>query len=587
MNIKKMNRRNFLRGSGFAGFLAGLAACASSESTSTPAPTVPATSVPATATEAPSAGPSEIETTYFPDPPTLPISDEVSVRILWTGDSHGQLLPVYHREDYDDSFLTHYGIEPGTVEAYLCSNVDYLELAKKYGKVGGFAHIATLIEQERSQYPDQTLLLDSGDTWYGSAIALLTEGKANVEVMNAMGYEAITFHWEFNLGQDALLARIDDAQFPVLVQNLVDMENFDEKVLQSSMVKDMAGLKVAVVGQAYPFSMLTTEERPEVVNPGWRMGYLDDELQEEINRVRNEEGAEIVILLSHQGYLQDRLMIETERVTGIDVIVGAHTHDILWHPEQIGDTLILQGGSHGKFLGKLDLEIKDGKIVGYQHHLIPVLADQIEPDPAISDLITSLYEPYQEQLSKVIGETSTVLYRRSLFGGTTDAFMAHAYREIYGSDLGCIPGWRFGTTLLPGPITVEDVYNVMKPTPSPLYKARLKGKIIRSIIEDNLDNVFNADPLQRLGGDTLRCDGMTTDMDRAGERDGRTSNMRVNGVPIDEDQIYAVATSGGRTQTRDPESESTERPAVEELISFIENSSEPINPGPVQVFQEL
>ena len=188
-----------------------------------------------------------------------PSLDQVSVRILWTGDAHGQLRPIYHREFYDESFLKKNGIKRGSPEAYLCSYAKFLDLARKYGKVGGYAHLATLVEQERSAFPERTLLLDSGDAWYGSAIALLTEGRACVEVMNAMGYDAMTLHWEFNLGKETLLQRVDEAQFAVLAQNLVDTD-FEDRILAASIVKELGDLRVAVVGQAYPFSLLTEEE---------------------------------------------------------------------------------------------------------------------------------------------------------------------------------------------------------------------------------------------------------------------------------------------------------------------------------------
>lgn len=502
------------------------------------------------------------------------------VRILWTNDAHGHLLPVYYREQYDESFLKEHAIEPGTLNAYLTSSVDFPALARKYGKVGGYAHLATLIEKERSALPDRTILLEVGDAWYGSAIALLTEGKACVQVMNAIGYDAMTLHWEFNLGKDTLLARIKEAKFPVLAQNLVDTD-FEDRVLQASMVKDLKGIKVGVVGQAYPFSLLATELRD--ANPGWRMGYRQEELQKEIDRLKRDEGVQVVVLLSHMGYEQDRVM--AERLSGVDVIVGGHTHDILLQPDRVGKTLIVQAGSHGKFLGELDLEIRGGRVEGFQHKLIPVLSERIEPDPRINALITSLYQPHRERLRKVVAESHSVLYRRSLFGGTTDAFLTSAYREIAGAEIGCAPGWRFGTTLLPGPVTVEDIYNGMKPTPSPLYKARISGRQLRLALEDNLDNVFNPDPWQRLGGDVLRCAGVQASLRRTSPRGQRVGRVMVDGAPLQETRRYLVATSGGRTQYLDPTSEATPRPAVEELIRFIQKNPH-IAAEPIQTFTE-
>lgn len=516
--------------------------------------------------------------------PYLSSVDSVSLRLLWTADTHGHIRPVYHREPLGEDFLKNNGIESGSIEAYLTTSVDYENLAKQYGKVGGLARLATLINQERDQYPESTILLDSGDTWYGSGIALLTEMKAPVEAMNAMGYDAMTLHWEFNMGSDIFLDRVDQANFNILAQNLVDTD-FEDRILEPSMIKEIGGSgnRIAIVAEAYPFSMLTTEDREAISD--MRMGYRDLELQEEITRVRTQEGADIVILLSHMGYPQDRAM--AINLTGVDVIVGGHTHDILWQPEIIGETILLQGGSHGKFLGELDLEIKDGKILGFDHQLLPVLAEQIEPDSEVKSIIDRHYEPYEDMFAEEIAESDSTLYRASLFGGTTDAYMGQAYREIVGSELACTPGWRFGSTLLPGIITIEDVYNCMKPTASPLYTSKLNGNTIKLTIEDNLDNVFNPDPLQQLGGYAVRCTGIESDYIKDAPRIEKLVDPKANGEPIEDKRIYTVATSGGRTQTRDPESEQTERTATEELVEYIKNNSPITDIQPINSFHEV
>lgn len=252
----------------------------------------------------------------------------------------------------------------------------------------------------------------------------------------------------------------------------------------------------------------------------------------------------------------------------------------------IGETVILQGGSHGKFLGKLDLEIKDGKLIGFQHELLPVLAEQIEPDAEIESISDSHYAPYDDLFSEEIGETESTLYRRSLYGGTTDAYIGQVYKEIVGSDVTCTPGWRFGSTLIPGIVTVEDVYNCMKPTDSPLYKSKLNGNTIKISIEDNLDNVFNPDPLQRLGGDTLRCTDVDASFVKDAPRMGKLIEPKINGNLIEDEKIYTVATSGGRTQTRDLDSEQTDRTATEELIEYIKENPLITGIEPVNSFHE-
>ncbi len=571
--MKKLTRREFLKNAGAAALTGALgwelSACA-------PAP------IPAAGTGAQLNTPTHAPAT--PSPVAAPLTStgpSMHLRILFTNDLHGHLRPLYHREDHDAQYLDAHGIARGSVEAYLGSAVDFADLAKQYGKVGGVAQLATLIKQERASAPERTLLLDAGDAWYGSALALLTQGKAPVEVMNAIGYDAMTMHWEFNLGKEALLERIGEAKFPILAQNLVDTD-FEDRVLEPSLVKEVQGLKLGIVGQAYPFSLLTTEARD--ANPGWRMGYREDELQKEINRLRKEEGAQLIILLSHMGLEQDKVMAGV--LQGVDVMIGSHTHDILWKPEQIGQTIITQSGSHGKLLGELDLEIRDGKVVGFTHNLIPVLAERVAPDAEIDALIEKWYAPHRERLLRVVGETRSLLYRRSLFGGTSDAIVTQAYRDIAGADVGCAPGWRFGATLLPGTMTVEDVYNAFKPTATPLYTAKLSGRQIRASLEDNLDNIFNADPLQRLGGDVLRCAGVKADLRAQKARNERLDNIRINDAAWQESSKYLVGTSGGRTQYMDEAAKPSAEPAVELLVRYIEQHS-PLSAEPLTTFTKL
>lgn len=502
------------------------------------------------------------------------------VRLLFTNDMHSHLRPVYHREAHDGAFLRANGIAAGSEDAYLTTSVEYLDQAKRHGRVGGWAHIKTVIDRERDAAPGRTLVLDAADTWYGSGIALLTEGRAAVQVMNEMGYDAMTLHWEFNFGKKILLERIKEAKFPVICQNLRD--EFGDRILEPSIVRQLGTVRVGVIGQGYSFSLLTTEFTSQEQYPGWRMGYDEDGLREEIARLRTKEQADVIVVLSHMGYEAERAI--AQRVPGIDVIVGGHTHDIIWRPERVGSTLIVQAGSHGKFLGELDLEVRGGKVDGFRHRLVPIVSERIEPHPGVKALIDRIYAPHEARLGERIGETSSVLYRRSLYGGTTDAMMAAAYKELSGSDIGCCPGWRFGTSILPGPITIGDVYDAMKPTPTPLYVAQLNGRQLREVMEDILDNVFATDPMFRLGGELSRCLGVKAKFKRDAPRGRRVLSALVNGEALG-DRKYSVGTSGGRTQLRDPEFQSRTKPAFEELIGYISARS-PITAQPISAFEE-
>lgn len=490
------------------------------------------------------------------------------LRILFTNDIHGHLRPVYHREPHGVEFLQANGIGAGSELAYLTSAVDFALLAKRYGRVGGMAHLAALIHREREAMPDRTLLLDAGDAWYGSGIALFTQGRAAVEVMNGMGYQATTLHWEFNLGKAALMQRIQEARFPVLAQNLVDKE-FEDPVLKPYVVKELGGIRIGILGQAYQFSLLTTED-PRLTE-GWQMGYRVESLRAHLKTLREKERVDLVILLSHMGYQQDLAMLR--QLEGVDVVVGGHTHDILLQPTLVGKTLVTQAGSHGKFLGVLDLEIRGRHVEGYTHRLLPVLAEQIEPDREISRLIEAAYQPHQAQLHRLVGTTETLLYRRDPVRSPTDQLTARAFREIGNAEIGHAPGWRFGTTILPGEIRAEDVYDAFKPTPAHLFVPRLTGDQLRAFFEDALDNVFNPDPLLRLGGDMFRFSGLAV-RTRSGNRRGqRVVEMVHQGKPLEGKAVYRLATSGGRVQRMAASPGDQGKRAVDELLRYLGDRS--------------
>jgi sulfur-oxidizing protein SoxB len=500
--------------------------------------------------------------------PPVRASTGSRLRILFTNDIHGHLRPLYHREPHGAEFLRTNGIGPGSELAYLTSSVDFPVLAKRYGRVGGMAHLATLIRREREVLPDRTILLDAGDAWYGSGIALLTQGRAPVEVMNAMGYQATTLHWEFNLGKALLQQRIREARFPVLAQNLVDKE-FEDPVLKPYVIAAPGGIRVGILGQAYQFSLLTTED-PRLTE-GWQMGYRLESLRAHLKTLREKERVDLVILVSHMGYPQDVALLPT--LEGVDVVIGGHTHDILLQPTVVGKALVTQAGSHGKFLGVLDLEIRGGRVEGFQHRLLPVLAERIEPDPEISRLIEAAYQPHRADLGKIAGSTETLLYRRDPVRSPTDQLMARAYQEIGHAEIGHAPGWRFGTTILPGAIRVEDVYDAFKPTPAHLFVPRLTGDQIRAFFEDALDNVFQPDPLLRLGGDMFRFSGLAVRIRTGNARGSRVLEMTRQGRPLEGKAVYAMATSGGRVQRLAASPGDLGKPAVAELLRYLADRS--------------
>ena len=471
--------------------------------------------------------------------------ETVTIRILWTNDTHGYLRPVFHREE---------------------GEAGYLEKARKEGRIGGFAHIATVVNQLRGEMPAHTLFLDAGDTLHGTAVPLFDEGKPVIEVMNAMGYDAmVPGNTDFLYPKEVLLERREEANFPIIAANIYDLE-WGDPVLDSHIVKEIQGIKVAIIGMTYQWNAKTGDRK---LTEGWSFGLREREVRELIETLREEGEADVVILLSHMGYRVDQKY--ASRVKGIDAIVGAHTHDITRDPPVVGETIVVQAGSHGKYVGRLDLKFRDGKRVGFDNEIIRVVAKDVPADPKIAAIIEKAYAPYKEKLERVIGVTETMLYRRARWQSTMDNFITDAYRDIMKADVAFGPAWRFGATILPGDIRVEDVYN-MVPTTGTILTYTMSGQVIRNVLESAIDNVLNEDPYLQLGGDMVRFAGMEVRYKESNSIGKRIEAIKVGGRPLDLQKKYAIVSANTQFQNA-PGVEGvhdSRRIAVEELIRYIE-----------------
>lgn len=476
----------------------------------------------------------------------------VTIRILWTNDTHAYLRPMYHREE---------------------GEARYLEKARKEGKLGGFAHIATVIKRLRGEMPANTLLLDAGDTLHGTAVPLFGGGKPVLDVMNAMGYDAmVPGNTDFLFPKEVLKKRIDEAKFPIIAANLFDLE-WGDPVLDQYVIKTIQGVKIAIVGMAYQWTAKTGDRK---LTEGWSFGLREREVREIIATLRGKEKVDLIILLSHMGYRVDQKY--AARVAGIDVIVGAHTHDITRNPPVVGKTIVVQAGSHGKYLGKLDLIVEDGNVTDFSHDIIRIVAKDIPADPEIAGIIEKAYAPYRKMLERVIGETRTMLYRRARWQSTMDNFITDAYKKIAAADVAFSPAWRFGATILPGKIRVEDVYN-MVPTTGTVITFKMSGQVIKNVLESAIDNVLNEDPYLQLGGDMVRFSGMQLRYKEGNKLGNRLVEIKIGGKPLEPKKDYAIVSAN--TQFHNvpgvKEVKDSGKIAVEELIRFIEKTS-PIAP---------
>ncbi|MBR0682653.1 thiosulfohydrolase SoxB [Roseomonas eburnea] len=475
------------------------------------------------------------------------------VTLIHITDIHGQLMPMLFREASTnlgvgeargqvphvtgEDFLRAYGLPRGTAMAHALTDVDYVDLARRYGPMGGADRIATIVKAIRADRPGRTLLLDGGDTWQGAWTNLQTKGADMVAFQRALGVEAMVGHWEFTYGADRVKELVAELGFPFLGGNIQDTE-WNEDVFPAEAVFERGGVKVAVIGQAFPYTPIAN---PRWLIPDWEFGIKEEKLAARVRAAR-EAGAQVVVLLSHNGFDVDRKV--ASRVPGIDVILTGHTHDALPRPLQVGNTLLIATGANGKFVSRLDLDVKDGKVAGFRHALIPVFSNAIAPDPEMAALVRRVREPFAADLARVVGRTESLLWRRGNTAGTWDDLICDALLEQREAEVALSPGFRWGTTLLPGTdITAEDVWAQTAMTYPAAYRTTMKGEMLKAVLEDVADNLFNPDPYYQQGGDMVRTGGISFTLDVAAPSGRRVSDLTLlrTGQPIDAARDYTVA----------------------------------------------
>ena len=481
-----------------------------------------------------------------------------NVSFLHFTDCHAQLLPIWFREPnvnlgigsaegraphlVGQHLLKQFGIKPGTAEAHAFTYLDFAEAAKVYGKVGGFAHLKTLVDKIRAQRPG-ALLLDGGDTWQGSATSLWTNAQDMVDAGIALGVNVMTPHWEATFGAERVMEIVNNdfkkAGVDFVAQNVVT-NDFGDQVFKPYVMKEMNGVKVAVIGQAFPYTPIAN---PRHMVPDWSFGIRDDSMQKWVDEAR-AKGAQVVVLLSHNGMDVDLKM--ASRVTGIDAIFGGHTHDGVPRPVPVknakGVTLVTNAGSNSKFLGVMDFDVRGGKVQSFKYRLLPVFSNLLDADPGMDALIKKVRAPYEAKLSETLAVTDDLLYRRGNFNGTWDQLLVDALMEVKGADAAFSPGFRWGTTLLPGdPITMERLMDQTAITYPQTTLTSMTGETIKTIMEDVADNLFNADPYYQQGGDMVRVGGIEYTINPTKKIGQRISNMTMKGKPVEAGKTYIVA----------------------------------------------
>ena len=480
-----------------------------------------------------------------------------NVHLLHFTDCHAQLLPIYFREPnvnigigsqegktphlVGEYFLKANGIPAGTRDAHAFTYLDFTEAAKTYGRVGGFAHLSTLVKQMKVSRPG-SLLLDGGDTWQGSGTALWTNGQDMADAALALGVDVMTAHWEMTLGEDRVMEIINKdfkGKIDFIAQN-IRTADFGDAVFPSYTMRNMNGVQVAIIGQAFPYTPIAN---PRYMVPNWTFGIQEENLQKTIDEVKGK-GAKVVVLLSHNGMDVDLKL--ASRVRGLHAILGGHTHDGVPIPVQVknpgGMTLVTNAGSNGKYLGVLDFDVKGGKPADFKYKLFPVFSNLIPEDRSMADLIQKIRKPFESKLQEKLATTDALLYRRGNFNGSFDQVILDGLMAQKNAEIAFSPGFRWGTTLLPGQaITMEDLLDQTAITYPYTTLSMMSGQTIKTVLEDVADNLFNPDPYYQQGGDMVRVGGLQYTIDPAAAAGQRISEMRLNGKLIDADKSYRVA----------------------------------------------
>jgi len=480
-----------------------------------------------------------------------------NVSFLHMTDCHAQLKPIYFREPslnlglggqkgqlphlVGENLLKKIGVRPGTALAHGFSCLDFEKAARRYGKVGGFSHLATLVKQLKASRPG-ALLLDGGDTWQGSATSLWTNAQDMVDACKLLTVDVMTGHWEFTYGMERVkeIVEKDFAGKVDFVAQNVKTNDFGDQVFKPYVIREINGVPCAIIGQAFPYTPIAN---PRYMVADWSFGIQDENMQKMVDEARGK-GAQVVVVISHNGMDVDLKM--ASRVRGIDAIFGGHTHDGV--PQAVpvknagGVTLVTNAGSNSKFLGVMDFDVKGGKVVDFRYKLMPIFANQLQADPEMEALITKIRKPYEAKLNEKLAVSEGLLYRRGNFNGSWDQLICDALIDVQGADLAFSPGFRWGTSLLPGDvITRELMMDQLAITYPYATLTEMKGSTIKTVLEDVCDNLFNPDPYYQQGGDMVRVGGLQYTCTPGEKAGSRISEMRLKGKAIEADKTYKVA----------------------------------------------
>ncbi|WP_297563928.1 thiosulfohydrolase SoxB [Meiothermus sp.] len=483
-----------------------------------------------------------------------------NVTLLFNTDLHGQLRPHYFMEPPNllaakalegrpgyltgEAFLRYYGIRRGSLEAYTFASVDFATLAQRFGPMGGGAYIGALIQQQKALAGEKrTLVLDGGDTWTNSGISLLTKGQVMVDWMNRVGFDHMVFHWEYTLGRARVEELVQALKAKIISFNIVD-DLFGDPIYEPYAIHEIGGYTIGLIGSTFPYVKVS---HPEEFSEGLSFGVRENELQKYVDELRGK-GVDAVVMLSHNGVPLDLAL--AGRIKGLDLILTGHTHDFTPAPIRVGNTWLVAGGSAGKAVVRVDLQMKKGGIADIRAKTLPVATNLIKPDPGLEAFIREAYAPHLDYLDQVLGTTETLLYKRDSTYSTLDELAGRAVRAAYPEvEVAFSTGTRWGTAILPGqPITMDKILAFTGFTYPEVYVFKLKGERLHAVLEDVAANTFNPDPFYQQGGDMSRVFGLTYDLAVNAPTGQRIRNVAIQGRRLDPNREYTLASFGGRLQ---------------------------------------
>lgn len=400
-----------------------------------------------------------------------------------------------------------------------------------YIRAGGYPRISAYINKVRKEKDNKVVVLDGGDTFHGTLPVVDSKGMILTSYLNEMKIDAMTAHWEFAYGPKHFSSLLNALNYPMLAINCYD-KTTDKLVFDPYLIKEVNGLKIGIIGIA---ATIIDKTMPQHFAEGLYFSLGNEELPGYIAELKDQD-VDLVILLSHLGFPQEVKL--AQEVDGIDVLLSAHTHNRVYEPALVNDTIIFQSGCHGSFLGHLDLVVENKKIVDYKHQLV-VLDESLDEDLDMKAAIEKDLEPYKEQLNKIVGRTGTDLNRSTVFESTMDNLLLQSMIDISGAELAFSNGWRYGAPIPKGDIRENDLWNMIPVNP-PLSKVKLKGQEVWDMMEENLERTFSIDPYQQMGGYVKRVLGMNLYCKIENPYGERVQQIFVQGQALEKDRVYHV-----------------------------------------------